>query len=184
MRWLILGCLGLLSAASIAKDVAGVNLPEQVLLEGSSLVLNGAGVREKFFFDIYVAALYLPEKKHDAKVILEADRPWRLRMDFLYSEVSREKLNKSWDEGFEANAPADQLPGLQERLQKFKTMFTTMHKGDAAVLDYLPGKGVRVTIKDEDKGWIPGADFARALLRVWIGSRPVTGSVKKALLGS
>jgi hypothetical protein len=183
MRWLILLGMGLMSAVAVARTVEGVNLPETISLEGRELVLNGAGVREKFFFDIYVAALYLPARNRDARAILAADQPWRMSMDFLYSEVDREKLDKGWDEGFEANVPPEGLAALRERLQTFKNMFSAMHKGDVALMDYTPGKGVRVTIKGEDKGVIPGADFARALLSVWIGEKPVTGSVKKALLG-
>ncbi|WP_457673417.1 chalcone isomerase family protein [Thiolapillus sp.] len=183
MRWLILTGMILWSAVTVARTVEGVNLPETISLDGEELVLNGAGVREKFFFDIYVAALYLPAKTGDAGKILAADQPWRMTMNFLYSEVGRKKLDKGWDEGFEANVPPAQLSALRERLQQFKNLFTTMHKGDVVVMDYQPGKGVRVTIRGEEKGTIPGADFAAALLSVWIGAEPVTGSVKKALLG-
>ncbi len=183
MRWLILLGMGLMSAVAVARTVEGVNLPETISLEGQELVLNGAGVREKFFFDIYVAALYLPARNRDARSILTADQPWRMSMDFLYSEVDREKLDKGWDEGFEANVPREKLAALRERLQTFKNMFSTMRKGDVALMDYMPGKGVRVVINGKEKGVVPGADFARALLSVWIGAKPVTGSVKKALLG-
>ncbi|WP_456371765.1 chalcone isomerase family protein [Thiolapillus sp.] len=183
MRWLILIGMVFLSAMATAKSVEGVNLPEKISLAGNELVLNGAGVREKFFFDIYVAALYLPARSGNAGKILQTDQPWRMRMDFLYSEVDKEKLDKGWEEGFEANVADASLPALHDRLQKFKAMFVTMHKGDEVHLDYLPGTGVRVEINGEEKGVVPGADFARALLSVWIGSEPVTRSVKKSLLG-
>ncbi len=185
MRWLILLLgMGLVSTLAVARTVEGVSLPETISLEGRELVLNGAGVREKFFFDIYVAALYLPAKSKDAPSILAADQPWRMSMDFLYSKVDRKKLDKGWDEGFEANVAPGQLPSLRERLQQFKNMFVTLSKGDTVLLDYLPGEGVRVVVKGVEQGVIPGADFARALLSVWIGKEPVTGSLKKALLGS
>jgi hypothetical protein len=175
--------MGFLSAIATAKTVEGVNLPDRISVGDTELVLNGAGVREKFFFDIYVAALYLPARNKDAGTILQTDQPWRMSMNFLYSEVDKEKLDKGWEEGFESNVSSDRLPALHERLQKFKAMFITMHKGDVILMDYLPGAGVRVTIKGEEKGVVPGADFARALLSVWIGPEPVTSSVKKSLLG-
>ena len=183
MRWLILLSMGLMSAVAVARTVEDVNLPEKISLEGQELVLNGAGVREKFFFDIYVAALYLPAKNSDAGSILKADQPWRVSMHFLYSKVDWEKMDKGWDEGFEANVPREKLPALQERLETFKNMFGTMHKGDVVLMDYAPGKGVRVSINGKEKGLVPGADFASALLSVWLGKKPVTNSVKKALLG-
>lgn len=183
MRWLSVLLIGLLPALVAAKTLEGVDLPEQVTVEGRNLVLNGAGIREKFFFDIYVAALYLPARMSDAARILQTDQPWRVTMNFLYSEVDKKKLDDGWEEGFEENVPSAGLSALRERLEQFKAMFPTLHKGDEAVLTYLPGKGVSVTIMGEQKGVVPGADFARALLSVWLGKEPVTGKLKKALLG-
>ncbi|WP_457665651.1 chalcone isomerase family protein [Thiolapillus sp.] len=183
MRWLSVLMIGLLPALVGAKTLEGVNLPEQITVEGNELVLNGAGIREKFFFDIYVAALYLPAKMSDANRILQTDQPWRMIMHFLYSEVDKKKLDDGWEEGFEENLASAGLSSLKERLEQFKALFPTMHKGDEAVLAYLPGKGVSVSIRGEQKGVVPGADFGRALLSVWLGKEPVTGKLKKALLG-
>jgi hypothetical protein len=46
----------------VAAEVAGVSLPDEVVLEstGEKLVLNGVGVRKKFVVKVYVGALYLP----------------------------------------------------------------------------------------------------------------------------
>ncbi len=183
MRWLIVLVIGLLPAVLTAKTMEGVNLPEQVSMDGRALVLNGAGIREKLFFDIYIAALYLPAKTTDANKILHADQHWRLDMHFLYSEVSKEKLDEGWDEGFEENTAATDRAKLGERFQQFKNMFPALHKKDVVVLAYAPGKGVSVTIKGAQQGTIAGADFARALLGVWLGAEPVTKKLKKALLG-
>ncbi len=40
-----------------AKEIAGVELPDEVRLDGIDqvLYLNGAGVRKKFFISVYVA---------------------------------------------------------------------------------------------------------------------------------
>jgi len=183
MRLLSVLIIGLLPILAVAKTLEGINLPEQLTVEGQTLVLNGAGIREKFFFDIYVAALYLPARQSDVDRILQADQPWRVTMNFLYAEVDKKKLDNGWDEGFEANVPPASLSALKERLAQFKAMFPTLHKGDEAVLTYLPGKGVAVSVKGEQKGIIPGADFGRTLLSVWLGKEPVTGKLKKALLG-
>lgn len=187
MRWLSLSILiavgWLLSGSAVATTVEGVKLPDQVNVGGQQLVLNGAGVREKFFFDIYVAALYLPEKNGDADAILAADRPWRMMMHFLYSKVAKKKLDAGWEEGISDNVSPEQLGQLKQRLEQFKSLFEEMHKGEEAILDYVPGKGVQVSVKGEMKGTVTGSDFAAALLSVWLGKEPVTGKLKKALLG-
>ena len=51
------------------------------------------------------------------------------------------------------------------------------------LLDYLPGAGTRVTVSGDDKGTIPGEEFNRALLRIWLGDQPADASLKKAMLG-
>ena len=45
--------------SAFGAEVAGVKLPD----EDQKLVLNGAGLRKRAFFQVYVIGLYLPEKK-------------------------------------------------------------------------------------------------------------------------
>jgi hypothetical protein len=177
--------LFLFFTTSQAVEVAGVNLPEEVSMPGeqSPLVLNGVGFRKKFFFKIYLASLYLKERQSDPRQIVELDEPKRIQMDMLYSKVEKEKFVEGWNEGFSANQTAQELVPLQERLNRFNDMFETLVEGDRVQLDYLPGKGTRVSIKGVEKGVIPGLDFNQALLKVWLGEAPVTASLKKALLG-
>ena len=55
--------------------------------------------------------------------------------------------------------------------------------GDTILLDYVPGTGTRVLINGESKGMIPGEEFNRALLRIWLGDQPADAALKKAMLG-
>lgn len=179
-------CLLLLVTASLnAKELLDVQLDESIQIEGveKSLLLNGAGIRYKFFFKIYIGALYLAEKNEKAGSILQSEQASRMLMHFIYDEVPREKLVSGWIEGFENNLAADEMGKLRQRLETFNSMFTDMHSGDIVLLDYLPGKGTRVSIKGQEKGIIEGADFNRALLSVWLGEEPVTEELKDALLG-
>ena len=93
----------LLAQPLSAKEIAGVTLPDEVALEGADkpLVLNGAGIREKFFVDVYVGALYLAEKTTDAETAIDAPGAKRVLMHFVYKEMSKEKLVDGWREGFE-----------------------------------------------------------------------------------
>ena len=42
-----------------AGTVAGVNMPDTITLNTQELLLNGMGLREKYWIDIYVAGLYI-----------------------------------------------------------------------------------------------------------------------------
>ncbi|MGL5395016.1 MAG: chalcone isomerase family protein, partial [Shewanella sp.] len=43
-----------------AKEVSGVQVADSITLDAQTLQLNGAGVRSKFFMDLYVGSLYVP----------------------------------------------------------------------------------------------------------------------------
>ena len=59
--------LGLTTALPApAKEVAGVSLPETTTVDGKTLKLNGAGLRKKVVFKVYVAGLYLETPSKDA----------------------------------------------------------------------------------------------------------------------
>ncbi|MEJ2622380.1 MAG: chalcone isomerase family protein, partial [Candidatus Thiodiazotropha sp.] len=170
MKRLFLFCwLLLLTPLVGAKNIAGVSLDEslQRAEDDVTLELNGAGIREKLFFDIYVAALYLQKKSNQPSVILNNEGAARVEMWMLYSEVTQEKFIQGWNEGFKANLSKAQLNRLTDRLSQFNGWFETLHEGDVIELDYFPDKGTRVIIKGVEKGVIPGADFFQALLSVW-----------------
>src|SRR5436305_8772350 len=88
----------------LAATIADVNLENSVTVNNQNLVLNGGGIRKKFFIKVYVGALYLPAKNGSAAGILAADSPRRMVMHFLYS-VSKDQMCEAWEEGLEANTP-------------------------------------------------------------------------------
>jgi hypothetical protein len=165
-----------------AVEVEGVSVPDSAVVAGETLKLNGAGVRTKFFFDIYVGALYLSEHATSTGQVVDAKGPKRLTMSFLYDEVSREKLVDGWIEGFEKNQSKDSLAKLQSRLDQFNSMFSDAHKGDLITFDFLEDGTTVVTLKGKTAGAIDGADFQRALLEVWLGKKPADKGLKKAML--
>lgn len=176
--------LMLLSVTGHAQEVAGVTLPEQVKLADTTLKLNGAGIRSKFFFDIYVGALYLPQITKDAETAINMPGPKRVLMHFLYKEVSRKNLIDGWSDGFKNNLSGEQFKALKAKLEAFNQLFVTVKRGDHITLDYLPETGTRVSINEQIKGSIPGKAFYPALLRVWLGEEPADSDLKEAMLGN
>lgn len=177
---------GLLLGAPVdALELAGVTLVDQVRPAGSdtTLVLNGAGIRSKFFVNVYLAGLYLPTKNTDARAVIRSGKPSRVVMHFLREGVTKAQLTKAWQDGFRANSTPERFSELAARLAQFIDYFNDMHKGDVVWLDYLPGQGTRVTINGDAREWVVGQDFNAALLAVWLGKKPVTKSLKNDLLG-
>lgn len=169
---------GLASAA----ELEGVTVPDSIEAGGQELVLNGLGLRKKFWVEVYVAALYLPARTGNAVEALDAEGPKRLEMHMLY-DVSRDKLVDAWDEGFESNSDPDTLTAIAGQIAQFNLLWSDSQEGDVFVLEYLPGSGTRVVMNGEDAGTIEGDDFARALFAIWLGPEPPTDDLKEGLLG-
>lgn len=166
-----------------AREIAGVNIPETAKVAGQILKLNGAGIRSKFLFKIYVASFYLENKTNSAKEILAHVGPKRIGMNFKYSELTKDSLVSAWNEGFENNIPSHELEALKPRIDQFNNMFETVKSGDVIYLDYIPGEGTQVTIKGDIKGHIEGADFYHALMSIWLGKNPIDSTLKLEMLG-
>ena len=186
MRAIVLIFMFVLFAHPVyALDIGGVSVADEVVSDGgTTLKLNGAGIRSKFFFDIYIAELYLENPAKEAEQVIADQGHKRVVMHFLYDGVGQDKLVDGWNEGFAANLDDETQEKLQPRIDNFNSMFTEeMKSGDIVVFDYLPGQGTRVRIKDNVKGLIPGKDFNDALLSIWLGKKPVGSSLKKDMLG-
>jgi len=183
IRLLFLTTLLLLPVLSPAVEIEGVTLPDTIELQGKTLQLNGAGIRTKFFFDIYVGGLYLEQHETSAKKILADTGNKRITMNFLYGEVDKEKLTDGWTEGFDKNQSEERMQKLKDRLASFNALFTTAHRGDSVVFDLLSDGSTHVSFNGHEKGVIEGSDFQQALLAVWLGKRPADKGLKQSMLG-
>lgn len=170
-----------------AVELAGVKLEETARLAdtGPELVLNGAGIRTRAFFKVYVGALYLKEKKSEAAAVLADAGPKRVAIHMV-RDISSESLASALNDGLTANHSEAELGLLQARIKDLLAILTAdkdIKAGNVIFLDYLPGTGTRVTANGQAKGTIPGEDFNRALLKVWLGEKPADASLKKGMLG-
>ena len=175
-----LSCL-LVAAAAVGAEVAGVKMPDTITVEGKTLKLNGAGLRKKVVFKVYVAGLYVENTSNAAATIISSEQIKQMRLHVLRG-LKAKQVTEAIEEGFEKNSKA-QMAALKDRLQKFSGMFSDVAEGDSILMAYVPGKGLSVTVKGAEKGTIEGKDFADALFAVWLGANPVQEDLKKALLG-
>ena len=186
MKWLMAGVLALAAGFAAAAEVAGVKVEDKASVGGKELVLNGAGLRTRAIFKVYVAGLYLAEKKAAAADAIAAPGPKRVSMSML-RDLKAEDLVKALNEGMEKNNAPAEMAKLKPQVAELTQVMTSLgeaKKGDVIALDFLPDSGTRVSVNGEAKGKpIAGADLYAALLRVWLGENPVEDSLKKALLG-
>ena len=53
-----------------AAELEGVAIEPRVRVDGEELQLNGAAVRTRFIFKLYVAGLYLPARAQETQLVL------------------------------------------------------------------------------------------------------------------
>jgi hypothetical protein len=178
--WLLLPLTG--HAAAVP-----VNLPANATVADQPLVLNGAGVRTRLFFRVYVLALYLPHRTSLASEVLALPGPARITM-VLLRDVTARQLIEALENGIRDNHTAAELEPLRARLNTLGTVMTGLksaRNGSVITLDYVPGAGTVVGLDGSNTGPpIPGDDFYRALLRIWLGDNAADSTLKKALLGA
>lgn len=164
-----------------AGTLAGVTLPDNVQVGGTTLVLNGVGLRTKYAFKVYVAGLYLPQKSSDSAAILKPDVPKRIVMHFVRN-VSKNQLTDGFSESFSSNTP-DGAKKLKLEIDRLFATLEAVKDGQEIMFTYVPGTGTSVTQGSTDKLTITDPAFAEMMFSVWLGNNPPNAGLKKGILG-
>jgi hypothetical protein len=174
-----------MSAVASAADVAGVRLDDTMRLGTAELVLNGAGVNRRLFLKIYVAGLYLTETKRSAAGVFALSGPKRVSITLL-RDLPAQRLLAALREDVRNNSTPGEWQALKERFGRLEGSLLAVRRGrrgDVITFDWLPDAGTLVALNGEVRGGaLQGADFYRALLKVWLGERPTSAGLKRALL--
>ncbi|GAB4119673.1 MAG: chalcone isomerase family protein [Sideroxydans sp.] len=184
-RIFLAGLLCMFALPVFAVEVAGVKMNDSVQVGAQALVLNGAGVRKKWMFKVYVGALYLPQKQASAEAVIADEHAHRVALHML-RDLGSKKLYGAFIEAIEANHTPAELLALDAELKQMAQIFESIGEvvqGDVIALDYLPGNGTQISVNGAPRGTIAGAAFNRALLKIWLGGKPAQESLKKEMLG-
>jgi len=182
-KWLVVFLALCFTAPAFAAEVGGVKLGDKVAVGGQDLVLNGAGIRTKAIFKVYVGSLYVPAKAPDLAGVL-AKGPRRVQMNLLRNLSADDLVNALVDGLKENNTEAEMaaVKPQQDQLATIMKAFGEVKEGNVVTLDFVDGATV-VGFNGAPKGSIPGEAFNKALTKVWLGDKPVQADLKKAMLG-
>lgn len=178
---LVLLMVALGAGQAQAVEVEGVDLEQVLEVQGQTLQLNGYGIREKFFFDIYIGSLYTAQPVVSTTEALAASGAKLIRMDFLYREVDRGKIVAAFAEGFEKNSPGF---AASPAAGTFLGWFTRDFVRDDVVELQLSADGfVRALHNGTRLGSLQSPELARAVLLVYLGDQPADAGLKSGMLG-
>jgi hypothetical protein len=121
--WHRLPAIGAIVATSLAAlsfsgasraatiEISGVKVEDSAMVAGTKLQLNGAGIRYKGPFKIYVGDLYTTKKVSSLEELAAAPGPKRLTMTFL-REMEAGPFGKLLTRGVEDNVPKSEVSKL------------------------------------------------------------------------
>ena len=180
-RVLLIG-LVLASFSAWAAEVAGIRFDDKTRVANADLTLTGAGLRKRLFFQVYAIGLYVADRKADP---IAQPGPKRVQIHML-RDVGAEQFTEALADGIKANHTEAEAKALEPRVKQLGAIMAAVKEaksGMVMALDWT-GKQTAVAIDGKPAGEpIPGEDFYRALLRIWLGDQPVQEDLKKALLG-
>jgi long-chain acyl-CoA synthetase len=182
-RWSLFAAAALLALPAWAADVGGVKLDDKATVGGQELVLNGAGIRTRVMFKVYVGSLYLPAKAGDLAGVL-AKSPRRVQLNLLRDLSSDQIIGAIVDGLKESNTEAE-LAAVKAQTDQFVSIMKgigDLKEGNVITFDFAGG-ATKITFNGMEKGSIPGEAFNQALTKIWVGDKPVQADLKKAMLG-
>lgn len=167
--------VGFMPRPAAALEVSGFQFSDAISLAGRQLVLNGVGLRSIFIMKVFLGALYVPERSRDPATLMAQTGPRRLAMRMLI-DMSPERLLRSLESNERRAAP---VAGLETALMTVGLV----PKGAGLDIDLIDGV-VHFAVNGQARGSIRDGDqvFA-AMLRAWLGERPIERDLKLGLLG-
>ena len=177
---------GAAATAAVAVELAGVKVEDAVTVSGTKLQLNGAGIRYKGPFKVYVGDLYTTRRVSSLDDLIAAPGPKRLSMTFL-RDINSAEFGKLLTRGMEDNVSKQELSKIIPGMIKMGDIFAankSFAPGDVCSLEWDPAKGLSVYAKGKLQAE-PFKDpaFYRALMSIWFGNTPADWKLKDELLG-
>lgn len=172
--------------AAAVTDVAGVKFEDTARVANQELKLNGAGVRYKAIFKVYAVGIYLSDKKTTVPAILAATGARRIQIGML-RDVTNEEFGSGFMSGVQKNTDRAEKGKMINQLIKLGELFSTvpeLKKGDVLTTDWVPGVGTVFQLNGKKIAEpLPDVAFYNAILRIWLGEKPIDAKLKYLLMG-
>ena len=175
-----------LAAASpaLAATKGGVTMPDTLPVDGSTLVLNGIGLRTFTFLHIrgYVGALYLPRKSSDVETVLSEPGPKVLTIQYVHNGTVAQ-LNKLYMDSSRTYCAHHTCTEADKT--DFETLLGAIQPvkpGDVSSF-VMTDHGVQVLFNGKQVALVPDAAFGKVILDSDLGSTAPSAELRDGLLG-
>jgi hypothetical protein len=165
-------------------EVLGVKFPEEKVVAGKTLKLNGVSYRKAMgFIKVYAVGLYLEKPTQNGEEVIVSEQVKHLHFHYLTDKATAEKLQHGFIEAFTKCNPAELVAKHAANMETYKGWLDKdMAPGLTSTSTYEPGKGVTLVYQGQVKGTISDPEFARMYYRYNFGEK-ANPKIRDGLLG-
>jgi hypothetical protein len=125
--------------------------------------------------EIYSVALYSKIPARDVERLASPDVAKALRIEIEYEEDFRRQLTIDWQR--------ELIPPLNHAaIEHLRQTFAPLKRGAVVLIEYTPSKGTTVRVNSATVTSGVTHDLMLAFLDHWLGQRPVSEELKRALM--
>ena len=147
--------------------------------KGTPLTRIGLATRAHLLgqVEIYTVALYLDGSTTDRARLESEDVAKALRIEIRYEDDERQLVPFDWRR--------ELIPNLNPTATAhLRGLFAPLRPGDVVLVEYVPRKGTILRVNKSVAVSNANHQLMMAFLDHWLGQRPVSEDVKRALLGA
>jgi hypothetical protein len=170
-------------APAYALNHAGVELAPLIRVPDQSRPwpLSGSALIHRSFIPFYGLALYAPlGAVNGAEDISLGLTPLQITLVWYANSLPKAQVQEHFRKQFEQVADADTMARISSRLDKFLAVLPDAERGKRITIHYSPDGGARIEVEGGGDAHIPGIEFNRALISIWLGPK-ADGEVRKNL---
>jgi hypothetical protein len=165
------------------REIAGVRFPGEKTVAGKQLKLNGVALRTKFFIKVFAGGFYLENPTRDAEEAITSEQVKHFHLHYLTSKATAEKLQDGFKEAIIKANPPEMVAKHMADIERYAAWLDQdMAPGATSIATYVPGQGLTLIYKGEEKGTIANPAFAQMYFRYNLGEK-ADKKLRKGYLG-
>lgn len=179
MKSLILVFLSSIAFADVS--FSGKTIPAKIVINKTQLLLNGITYRKVSMFNVkvWLGALYLENSATDSNVVISSKTTKVIDLHALY-DISASDSVKGWKLAIDSNCQPE-CKKIDAEILKFYSSVPDFKKN--SFYRYIFTElGMQILLENKEIFKSSSPEFAKVLLKTWIGENPPSEEIKKDLL--
>lgn len=177
---LALGALVIATAIGVSARHAQANAPQPLppsIMQKYAMQPLGSGELERFFFHVYDAHLFTPQKS-----AWSMQAPFALSLEYHMNFTKQEILTTTYEEIERVSGiPASEAKAKWD--EKLLTLFPDVKPGDRITALFTPPGKVQFFHNNTATGTLQDEGFASPFFAIWLGEKTSEPAMRQQLLG-